>query len=244
MDEALEWFRFTKMTRWALSTGDASKPCAVSTEGISADAAASELKIALGFIPDRRTFKIDASPSKENADAKKHLFYEGTKTQGQMGMAGPYGAYNPYGQGAFPPPPQPGIFTADQVQKMIDEKVAVMMKDIEISNLKAQLAAMKGESPQTATDAAVATFVGGAKDYLPHILAWMTGHPMPMARISGPQVVTTEEENTKMVAEALDKMGTLCDQQNLSLPELLKKLADAASKNPSQIHLLNNMLSA
>lgn len=242
MEEAITWFKLTKLPRWVLTFSDGGIVYGTSTEGVSPETAASELETYLRLFPLRKGFKIDASPSKDNADAKRHQFFIGMKDPNAMsGIAGPYGAYNPYGQGAFPPPPQPGVFTAEQVQKMIDDKVATMMKDMEIANLKTQLAALKGESPQTATDAAVATFVNGIGPYLPYLLF---GHNPPVAGISGPRIEASEEDNTKMVAEAMQKMERRCEQLGISLPELLKKLADAGDKSPHQITMLNNMLSA
>lgn len=235
MEKALEWFRSTGYSRWTLSYSDGDgKPFLFSPEGSGPESAHERLRSALEMFPSGKGFKIHATPSKDPADTKKGLYYQGKiDTPGAMGGVG--GGWNPYMQPTSPA----GLLDESRVAGMIREAVEKARLEDENKRLKEEVERLKGESPQTATDAAISTFVSGLHPYIPYILF---GQNPPPAPVSGPRLERSEEETTKMVANSLERIARRCDALNVDLPAMLAKMADIAEKEPGKIQMLNSMI--
>lgn len=237
MEEALSWFKLTGYTRFTISYADGDKPFAVSKDGATDAQAVEQLRNALDLFPARKTFKIDASAGADGANAKKHLYFVGSKEAGQnLGVNGPWGGWPQMPPQGFAPP---AVQDKAEIAQMIKEAVAYARLEDEVGRLKEENARLKGESPQTATDAAFASFINTLAPYGPHILL---GNNLPAAPVSGPRLSRTEEENGKIVGEALRQISARCDALNIDLPLLLQKLADIANREPAKLTMLNQMV--
>lgn len=234
MEDAISWFKMTGFSRWALSFNESSaKQFACSSQGATHATATEELRKALGFFPERKNFQIDASPGTGEADAKKHLYFTGSKEQ--TGVSGPYG------QAHWPPmPPQQQGMSKEEVATMVKDAVDRARLEDRLASLTAELALLKGQSPQTATDAAIAAVAGTFNQYLPFIL--FDGKPPMVAPVSGPKVVRDPDEATRIAADAMARLQKVCDDHGIELVDMLAKMANKAQADPSQLVMLNQML--